>query len=164
MKVKIRPATHDDLEEIRHIFNYYILNTPDIYDENPRSSQYMEQWWKSKQSKSFPILIAENEKGMLGFASYGEFRRWEAYSTSAEHSLYLKSELRHKGIGSRLMKALIRQAKLQGLHCLIGGINAENTLSIAFHRKFGFKEVARIPEVAFKNGKWLDLLLMQKIL
>ena len=62
------------------------------------------------------------------------------------------------------MKHIIQVAEDAQLHSLIGGIDAENTLSIDFHEKFGFTAVGNLKEVGYKFGKWLDLVFMQLIL
>jgi phosphinothricin acetyltransferase len=62
------------------------------------------------------------------------------------------------------MQTIIDQAKADGFHVMIGAIDSKNHSSIEFHRRFGFTETARMPEVALKNGQWLDLVFMQKLL
>ncbi|MFI5044836.1 MAG: GNAT family N-acetyltransferase, partial [Acidimicrobiales bacterium] len=56
------------------------------------------------------------------------------------------------------------RATSAGKHVMVGGIDADNAGSIRFHRRLGFVEVARMPEVGFKFGRWLDLVLVQRTL
>lgn len=86
------------------------------------------------------------------------------YQFTVEHSVYVAPEFIGKGIGKQLLLALIVLAKDEGYHTMIGGTDAANTGSIAFHRKFGFVETGILKEVGFKFGKWLDLQFMQLIL
>ena len=69
-----------------------------------------------------------------------------------------------RGIGRRLMTAIEDHARAGGAHSLFGGVSAENADGIAFHTAIGFKEIARLPEVGRKFDRWMDLVLMQKIL
>ena len=62
------------------------------------------------------------------------------------------------------MTALIESAISQNKHVMIAGIDALNTGSIIFHKKFGFEEVAHFKEVGKKFDQWLDVIFMQKIL
>ena len=79
-----------------------------------------------------------------------------------ELTIYVDSAYRGSGVGSKLMQTVIDQAKNDGLHVMIGAIDSKNIDSINFHKKFGFVETARMPEVALKHGQWLDLIFMQK--
>jgi phosphinothricin acetyltransferase len=81
-----------------------------------------------------------------------------------EHSVVLAPEARGAGLGRALMHALEEHARAAGVHCLIAGVSAENPSGLRFHGAIGFEEVARLPEVGFKNGRFLDLVLMQKML
>ena len=94
--------------------------------------------------------------------SFGDFRPFEGYRVTIEHSLYVASDARRRGHGAALLAALIDEARKLEKRAMIGGINAENAVSIALHTKFGFDEVGRLPGVGIKFGRPLDLVLMQK--
>jgi L-amino acid N-acyltransferase YncA len=64
---------------------------------------------------------------------------------------------RRSGVGRALLEELIARAAVMGKHAMIGGIDAENTASLAFHARFGFREVGRLPQVGAKFGRWIDL-------
>lgn len=83
---------------------------------------------------------------------------------TVELTIHIEKPYRGKGVGSLLMRSLIEQAEDDGLHAMIAAIDSENQGSLDFHKKFGFFESARMPEVALKNGKWLTLVFMQKLL
>ena len=162
--VSIRKASIEDLAPIQDTFNYYIDHTNDIYDKAHRDDDYMKDWWEVKENNGFPIFIAEVDGKYAGFATYGSFRRWDAYEVTVEHCLYLNPEFQRMGIGRMLLEGLIDDAKANGFHSMIAGTDAKNSPSIDFHKKFGFKIVAEVPEVAYKNGERLTLILMQKML
>lgn len=147
------------------ILNEAILNSTALYDYSPRSLSSMTDWFETKRRGSFPVWGALDERGMLiGFASYGTFRAWPAYKYSVEHSVYVEQSARGRGVGSALMQQLIASAQAQQYHVLIGGIDAANRQSIAFHEKLGFEHAGTIKQTGFKFGRWLDLAFYQLIL
>ncbi|MEI8044903.1 MAG: N-acetyltransferase family protein, partial [Verrucomicrobiota bacterium] len=102
--------------------------------------------------------------GRQRFASYGSFRAWPAYKYSVEHSIYVDARFRRRGVGRRLLEALIAAAREQDYHALIGAIDAENQASLALHERLGFTHCGTIRQVGFKFGRWLDLSFYQLIL
>ena len=98
---------------------------------------------------------------MLGYASFGDFRPFSGYRLTVEHSVHLAAEARGRGVGRVLMQALIEAAREAGKHVMVGAIGASNAASIALHEKLGFTHVGMMPEVGVRQGRWLDLVLMQ---
>jgi len=74
------------------------------------------------------------------------------------------SSVQRRGVGSVLLTRLIAEARRMNKHAIVGGIASDNVASIALHQRFGFVETGRMPQVGFKFGRWLDLVLMQKLL
>ena len=120
--------------------------------------------FEEKLQKGFPVIVAEMNNEVIGFGYYSEFRFREAYKFTVEHSVYANKNYIGKGIGKLLLTELIERAKKQNLHTMIGVIDSENTNSIDFHKKFGFKEVGFIKESGFKFNKWLHSVIVQKML
>ena len=164
MNVIIRNATIEDLPPILEIVNHAILNTTSNYLYEVQTLENQLLWFEDKKSKQFPIIVADYNGTAIGFGTYGTFREKIGYQFTVEHSVYVAPEFIGKGIGKQLLLALIVLAKEEGYHTMIGGIDAANTGSIDFHKKFGFVETGIIKEVGFKFGKWLDLQFMQLIL
>jgi L-amino acid N-acyltransferase YncA len=164
MDIKIRPAVFSDIDTILEIINHEILHSTSIYDYEPRDFETQKLWFEEKQSQNLPVLVAETENAAIGFATYGSFRQKEAYKFTIEHSVYVAEEFIGKGVGKLLLAELIQLAKEQGYHTMIGAIDADNSGSITFHEKFGFKTVGTVREVGYKFDKWLDLVFMQLLL
>ena len=120
--------------------------------------------FEDKISKGFPIIVATINHEVVGFGYYSEFRFREAYKFTVEHSVYADKNYIGKGIGKLVLSELIQLAKAQKMHTMIGVIDSENLNSISFHEKFGFEEVGYIKESGYKFDRWLDSVVMQKIL
>jgi phosphinothricin acetyltransferase len=119
------------------------------------------EWFCAKQAASLPVLVAGEAGAVRGFATYGPFRAWPAYKYSVEHSVYVDPAVHRQGIGSALVRAVLDEARARNLHVVMAGITSDNGVSLRLHERLGFKEVAHIPEVGFKFGRWLDLKLLQ---
>lgn len=160
----VRQAVEADLPQMLTIYNDVILNTTAVYDYKPHTLAMRKEWFDTKQTAGIPIFVAVEGDDLLGFSSYGPFRAWAAYQYTVENSVYVDEKHRGKGIAKALLAPVIEDAKQQGKHTIVAGIDASNESSIALHRRFGFEEVARFREVGFKFDKWLDLVFMQLIL
>lgn len=164
MNLIIRHATERDVEGILEIFNHALIHTTAIYSYEPYSLQKMRDWFNEKKRLKEPLYVAISNDKVAGYVTYGEFRKRPAYKYTVEHSIYVHKNFRKQGIANMLMEKIIAVAEENGIHSLMGGIDAENEVSILFHKKFGFKEVGHIREVGFKFNRWLDLKFMQLIL
>jgi L-amino acid N-acyltransferase YncA len=150
---------------ILSILNEAIVNSTAIYDYKPRTMETMRAWFGTKARGNFPVIGAQADDGeLMGFASYGSFRAWPAYKYSVEHSVYVDTRFRGRGVGRRLLEAVIEAAREQDYHVLIGGIDASNAASIALHERLGFTHCGTIRQAGFKFGRWLDLSFYQLIL
>ena len=164
MTIQIRPYTEADVPSILAIINDNILHSTSLYDYEPRSLTKQSELLQDKTAKNFPVIVAEIDCEIAGFGLYGEFRFRDAYRFTVEHSVYVANDFKGKGVGGKLLQSLIELAKKQGLHTMIGVIDAENTESILFHEKYGFKKVGIIKESGFKFNRWLDSVFVQLIL
>jgi L-amino acid N-acyltransferase YncA len=160
----LRHATPSDLAAILDIYNEAIERTTAIYEYNPFSLSYIESWWQQRQHERWPVIVIETEGVVAGFATYGTFRARAAYRSTMEHSVYVLESYRGRGFGKHLLTSIIDEAKRNQVHVLIGGIDADNKLSIELHEAAGFKIAGHLHQVAFKFDRWLDLVFMEKIL
>lgn len=163
MSVTLREATQADLPGILAIYNHVIATSTAVYLDAPVDLANRAAWMADRQAKGFPVIVAADDEGrVLGFASYGEFRgAFPGYRLTVEHSVHVAEAARGQGLGGRLLAALLARAKAEGLHVMIGVIDAENAVSIRLHEKAGFRVAGRLDEAGTKFGRWLDVLLMQ---
>ena len=164
MSITIRIATIEDMPSVLEIVNHEILHSTSIWDYDRRTLEQQTTIFENKKEHHFPIIVAENEGKIIGFGTYGSFRFKIGDQFTVEHSVYVHQDFHGNGIGKMLLLELISLAKAQELHTMIGVIDAENTGSIVFHEKLGFKNTGHLKETGFKFGKWLDSVFMQLIL
>jgi len=160
----IGPAERSQLPEILAIYNEVIRNTTAVYSDTEVTLADREVWFDAKRRQGFPILVASDASGVLGFGTYGDFRAWPCYRHSVEHTVHVRADSRRRGIGRALVLALKDAAVGAGKHVMIAGIDAQNVTSIALHESLGFKVVGHFHEVGFKFGRWLDLKFMQRVI
>ncbi len=161
----IRHATFEDLEAILEIYNDAVLNTVAIWNEQTVDLRNRREWLVQHHEHGYPVLVGVNDNDdVLGYATFGDWRPWEGYRHSVEHSVYVRADQRGTGIGKRLMSELIDCARGCGKHVMVAGIEASNEGSIRLHEKLGFQEIGTLREVGSKFGRWLDLTFMQLIL
>jgi L-amino acid N-acyltransferase len=164
MQFEISAAARSQLPQILAIYNEVIRNTTAVYSDSEVTLADREAWYDAKHRQGFPILVAADDSGVLGFGTYGDFRAWPCYRHSVEHSVHVRADCRRRGIGRALVLALLEAAAGAGKHVMIAGIDAENVTSIALHETLGFKVVGHFHEVGFKFGRWLDLKFMQRLI
>jgi L-amino acid N-acyltransferase YncA len=161
---EISGAAHTQLPEILAIYNEVIRNTTAVYSDAEVTLANREAWFDAKARQGFPVLVATDASGVLGFGTFGDFRAWPCYRHSVEHSVHVRADRRRRGIGRALVLALLDAAARSGKHVMIAGIDAENVTSIALHESLGFIVVGHFREVGFKFGRWLDLKFMQRLI
>jgi phosphinothricin acetyltransferase len=160
--IKIRSATINDLEDITNIYNKAILKTVATFDTEEKSIDEQKKWFKEHGTKN-PLLIAEENNIIIGWAALSKYSTRCAYSDTAEISLYVKDEYQGRGIGKKLMEKIIYEGEKAGLHVIIARITEGNEKSVYLHKSVGFIHVGIMKEVGMKFGKRLDVYLMQKI-
>lgn len=159
--MEVRDAKLHDLPGILEIFNDAIVNTTAVWRDAPEDLAVRRRWFQARQERNFPVLVAAEGDQVLGFGSYGDFRIVDGYRHTVEHSVYVRGDRRRNGLGRALLQALIDHARALRMHAMIGGIEASNHASLALHVALGFREVARMPEIGCKFGRWLDLVFVQ---
>lgn len=114
-----------------------------------------------ERSEAFWVAEADC---VAGFVTFGPFRAGLGYVRTVEHTVIVAKHFEGRGIGASLMAQAEKAAQDQGVHVMVAGISGANEAAVTFHSKLGFVQTGRMPEVGRKQGKWLDLILMQKSL
>ena len=152
----IRPVALTDAEQICAIYNYYVENTVVTFEEKPVSPSEMSQRIK-KVTSSLPWLVSELDGQVCGYAYATHYRTRAAYKFTVESSLYLAPDRIGQGLGTELLSALLDELRERKLHCVIAGISLPNPASVALSEKFGFRKVAELIEVGWKQDRWVDV-------
>jgi phosphinothricin acetyltransferase len=158
----VRDAEAKNIDGIVAIYNDAVANTTAIWNEVTVDAANRASWLSDRQRLGYPVLVAVDETGaVLGYASFGDWRAWDGYRHTVEHSVYVRTDRRGGGIGRALLVELINRARALGKHVMVAGIEARNEASIRLHHKLGFESVGHLKEVGTKFGRWLDLAFLQ---
>ncbi|WP_066909263.1 GNAT family N-acetyltransferase [Millisia brevis] len=163
--MRIREARDEDADGIAAIYNDAVLRTTAIWNDTVVDADNRRAWIAARQAQRYPVLVAvDDADDVIGYASFGDWRAFDGYRFTVEHSVYVRSDQRGGGIGSTLLVELIQRARDLGKHVLVAGIDASNTGSIRVHERLGFQHVGLLPRVGTKFGRWLDLAFLQLVL
>jgi L-amino acid N-acyltransferase YncA len=161
--VRVRLATIDDAEAIRAIYNLEVLESTVTFDLVPRSLDE-QRGWLTARSGAHAVVVAEDGGDVLGFASLSPYKERPAYRTTVEDSVYVRRDQQGRGVGKALLAELLTLATQHGFHAVMGRIVGGHEASIALHQGAGFSVVGTEREVGRKFGRWLDVVVMQRLL
>jgi L-amino acid N-acyltransferase len=165
--VRVRDATWTDLPAICGLFNALIPSTTIGWRDELTTEAEQLLWFEEREARGFPTLVADDGGDVVGYCCWSSFRggdRWPGYRHTVEHTIHVRADHHRRGVGRLLMTTLMARARASEVHVMVAGVDADNRDSIDFHASLGFVEVARMPEVGRKFGRWLDLVLLQRIL
>ncbi|UNC50090.1 GNAT family N-acetyltransferase [Enterobacter huaxiensis] len=157
----VRHASKEDCAAIGEIYNHAVLHTAAIWNDKTVDTDNRIAWFEARTLAGYPVLVMENEGVVAGYASFGDWRAFDGFRHTVEHSVYVHPQHQGKGIGRSLMEALIVEARKIGKHVMVAGIEAQNQTSIHLHETLGFVTTGQMPQVGTKFGRWLDLTFMQ---
>jgi L-amino acid N-acyltransferase YncA len=158
--VIVRPATTTDANAIATLLNALLATTTIEWTDTAHTPDSVLDWLDEHET----VLVAEEQGEVVGVAAFGWFRdavKRPGYRFTVENTVHVRQDRWGAGIGQELMGALIDQARAGGKHAMVAAIDSSNEASIRFHERLGFVEVARMPGVGTKFGRWLDLVLLQ---
>ena len=160
----VRLARLDDAEAIRTIYNLEVTESTVTLDLVPRSLAAQERWL-TEHSGAHPAVVATDPaRGVVGFGSLGPYRSRPAYATTVEDSVYVRRDCHRQGVGRLVLGELVRLATTHGFHAVIGRIVGGHEASVGLHLACGFELVGVEREVGRKFGRWLDIVVMQRLL
>ena len=159
--VLFRDAAEADLPAICEIYNHAVLHTTAIWNDTLVDVGNRTEWLAARHARGFPVIVAERNGNVAGYASYGDWRAFDGYRHTVENSVYVDKDHRGLGIGEGLLRALIARAAENNVHVMIAAIESGNATSIRLHEKLGFRIAGQFSEVGTKFGRWLDLTCME---
>ncbi len=159
--MNIRHATNHDCQSIVTIYNYAVEHTAAIWNDKTVDEENRVVWLGQRQLAGYPVLVAVEDGAVVGYASFGDWRAFDGFRHTVEHSVYVHPYHFGKGYGKALMIELMAEARKIGKHVMVAGIESQNAASIALHQQLGFTITAQMPQVGTKFGRWLDLTFMQ---
>lgn len=161
----IRPAASGDMPAIAALYAHYVLHDTCTFETVPPTADDMAARHAEVVARGLPYLVAEHEGRVVGYASCNWFKPRPAYRFSAENSIYLAHGTGGRGWGGQLLGALAEAAEAVGVRQLIAVIGgSEHAASISLHRSQGFVDAGVLKACGWKQGRWLDVVLMQKTL
>lgn len=163
LPVEVRPAVVADAEAIREIYNLEVLTSTVTFDLVPRSLEEQQRWLAARSGAHAAVVAADGDE-VVGFASLSSYRDRPAYATTVEDSVYVRRDRQGSGVGRLLLAELVRVATAHGFHAVIGRVVGGHDASIALHRSQGFEQVGIEREVGRKFGRWLDVVVMERLL
>ncbi len=159
--MKIRPICEEDIPACLEIYNAYIVRTTVTFEETPlQVVDFRERVRRIRET--YPYLVAEEDGQVVGYAYLDAYSSRSAYRYTADLSIYLRMDMRGKGLGEKLLEAVERCAIRQGLRNIVSVVTQENEASLAFHEKHGYRHCGRLHHAGLKMGRWLDVVFLQK--
>jgi phosphinothricin acetyltransferase len=164
--MELRLARLGDAEATREIYNAAVP-TLATFDLRPRTPEEHESWLRARTGAYAALVVVDSHGGdeeVIGFGSLSRYRSRPAYATTVEDSVYVRDDSRGRGVGRLLLDGLLDVAASHGFHCVVARIVAGNDASVALHRGAGFEVIGVEREVGRKFRRWLDVVVLQKLL
>ncbi len=157
----IRPATRNDSPRMNEIYNQTIVDNYVSFAVDPWTIEMREQWWDERPDE-LPTLVLEIEGEVMGVSFGSRYRPKAAYESSVETTIVLDSSVLGRGLGTRLLGALVDELTLRGFHRAIAIISLPNDGSVALHHKLGYRTIGIMSETGFKLGRYWDVAMMER--
>lgn len=157
----LRAADDSDLDAILAIHNDAIAHSRAIWTDALVDRREREQWLAARREAGHPVVVAEVDGVVAGYATYGPWRLKSGYRYTVEDSIYLDRAFRGQGIGGLLLGEIIRIAREDGMRVMIADIEAGNTASIRLHERFGFTQAGLLRGIGTKFDERLDLAILE---
>ncbi len=157
----IRDAVDADLSALRDIYNHALLHTTAIWNDDVVDVDNRRAWFQARAKQGYPILVADLDGVISGYASFGDFRVQDGFRATVENSIYVIPAAQGHGVAKVLMGALIDRARACGKHVMIAAVHDQNEGSMRLHRSLGFRDTGTLRQVGQKFGQWVDLVFLE---
>nr|WP_314256525.1 GNAT family N-acetyltransferase [uncultured Devosia sp.] len=157
----LRPFRWSDVSAITEIYKHYVEETAITFDTEVPGEAAMAEKFAALVKLGHPLIVAEIEGDVVGYAYASFYRPRAAYRFTCEDSIYLRADIKGKGLGKAMLTELLAQSKAFGFKQMIAVITADTANSIAIHEKFGFRHVGRYDAVGYKFDRWHDIVHLQ---
>ena len=159
--VKIRPALREDVPGILAIYNAAVREPAAAYEDVPHTLAQREEWFDYFAGRNFPIHVAEADGAIVGWGSLGPHQERMGFRFTGAVAVYVAERHRRRGIGGRLMEALLAAGRARQLHVVLATIDAANEPSLQLHAQRGFTRAGLFAEAGCKFGEWRDVIYLQ---
>lgn len=154
----VRKAKIEDLKELLEIYNYEVKHGVATLDLEPKTLDEWEKWFYAHNVDNHPLIVAEINNHIAGYATLSSYREKEAFKSTVELSIYIGGDYRKKGIATALMESILEEGKKdERTHTVVSVITSGNEASEKLHKKFGFEFCGTIKEVGVKFGEYRDI-------
>jgi L-amino acid N-acyltransferase YncA len=161
--IVLRPATAADAEAICRVYNQGIEDRIATLETELRTPEERRQWLAARGPRH-PVYVAEAEESIVGWSSLNVYNPRPAYQYVADFSIYIERGWRGKGVGRRLLEHLIEQARALGYHKMMLSAFPFNASGVALYERMGFTRAGVFHEMGQLDGRWVDTLMMEKLL
>lgn len=161
---EFRPYSGVDAAAIAEIYAHYVRTSVATFDFEAPSLAATREKYDAMQEKGHPLLVAERDGEVAGYAYASDYRARPGYRFTCEDTIYLHPDHVGQGLGSHLLAAVITQAQDFGFKQMLGVIAAEIAGSVRLHEKHGFVVSGRYPQIGHKFDRWVDIVHMQRAL
>jgi len=161
--LKIRRAVESDAEAIAEIYNHAITTSTATFDTEEKTADERQRWL-AEHGDNYPVIVAELDGEVVGWGSLSRYGERPGWKFTVENAVYVRHNCRGRGIGKLLLEKLIEEARMLGYHCIIAQVVGGNEASFKLHERAGFETAGVLRESGRKFDRWLDVILMQKIL
>jgi len=163
--LQIRPVDRADIPAIHRIYGDAVLNGTASWELTPPTASEMTQRVQALLDQGYPYFVATLDNAVVGYTYASSYHPRPGYRFTVENSIYVDPPYHRRGIARQLLQTLIAACADQGYRQMVAVIgDSDNHASIALHERLGFQQVALLPNIGFKFGRWLDVVMMQRAL
>lgn len=163
-RVVVRQTIETDLPAVTAIYSQAVIAGAASFELQAPDVAEITRRWRMRIAKGYPHIVATSGGAVIGYASARRHRTGPAFSFLVEDAVYVAYDAHGVGVGRALLTELIKLCEGSKFRQMIALIARENSSSVRLHERLGFRQVGLIEGFAFKHGRWIDTLLMQRTL